>query len=388
MATAKLEQEDLAAAHAAAEKELAELVEADARTQEETRCSVETLREKHAQEQARHDEATATLKDTIAANDARIDELKASYFSSKKELEAKKVALDARHREYAKESAAHGERFDLIMEVTREAKLDRQEYDSKLFEASNRQKKAEKDAAAAQERARKAAQCSQETAKEMVISKHAFNTQIKDLRAEADELSAAHKDLDNANATLRDDNRALRWAIEKMQSDYEDRKRPLLFRMQCAEEDLQACAKTEAEVFRALDTQLRELKDKEAQLAAKNDEYKVALLEVEAEIDNVHMLQQEAEDATFAAQGQALALEQLLLTPGSGTVATPTFSSSSRASSRSPSASPEMPATPSDDDIEMLFDASFEEDKSVDIAESVTLRNLAGASGVGLGLAL
>lgn len=392
MATLKRDNDVLETSHMSTLAELGRVKEAIARVEDDTRISVNTLREKQASHQAGHDKKATSLNESVATNNARIMEMKASYHSLKQDVDAKQAQLDARYRHFDKESSKYGQMIEDIMFVTREAKLDFREYESKWQEAGNRQRLAERQAVAAEKQAIEAQQKSHEMAKERSISKHAFNTQLKDLREQNESLMRSNEALAVAIDGLRADKTMLGEVIAKLEKDFEDRQRPLLFRIRRAKEDLELFSSKEADLLSQLNAQFLYLKDEETRIVTQKAEYCAALENTYDEMDSVIQMQDETADAKWAAEGQAKALEQLLLTPLSGTFDTPTFSSSLINSSPSMLATPALDGT--SDDSDMIFDASFEEAQSGDIVDSATFRGLADVSvghveqGVGLGFVM
>lgn len=388
--TLRRDHDTLGTSHTSALAQLAQVKEAIMRVEDDTRISVNALREKQASDRADYDKKATVLTKSVATNDARIIEMKASYHSLKQDVDAKQAELDARYRQFDKESSKYGQMIEDIMFVTREAKLDFREYESKWQEAGNRQRLAERQAVAAEKQAVEAQERSHEMAKERSISKHAFNTQLKDLREQNESLTKSNEALAVAIDGLRADKTMLHEVITKLEKDFEDRQRPLLFRARRAEEDLALFSSKEADVISQLNARFLCLKDEETRIAVQNAEYGAALENAYDEMDSVIRMQDETADAKWAAEGQAKALEQLLLTPLSGTFDTPTSSSSLIGSSPSTLATPELDG--SSDGSDMIFDASFEEAQSGDIVDSATFRGLAEVSvglveqGVGLGL--
>lgn len=272
------------------------------------------------------------------------------------------------------------------MDLEREVSSDRQWFESNVLEATNKRKRAEDQASEAQRKAQAATEASVNVWKEKTISEHAFSGQLRDIRGQVEATQDANAALSVEIEQLRSDNEVHEEIIESLRKAQEDRMRPVLFRRRRAVEDIAGCSMKEADMVSKLSMEIAKLADEEAALLARKAEYKTEIAAIDGEIEHVLEMQQEALDAKFAAEGQAKALQQLILTPSSDiAVFTPRFSSSSRWSSRSPSASPEV-CTPMSDEPDMIFDASFEESCGC-VVESATMRVVGdGQRGFGLGL--
>ena len=339
--------------------ELTGVKDATNQAKDETRMSLEALRQTQVSEQEGHDQASDAISKDIALNDARILALKGSCESERRELDGKKAELDSRWREYSKESKEYDDTLTTIMYLGQEALLDLPQYEPMWKAAEFRQKRAEAQAVAAEKKAVEATNECVEMAKEIVISKKAFNTRLKDLRAENVSLAEANSSLAVDIERIRVDRAMHEEVIAKLERTFGNHRRPYVHRIRCAEESLKMLSMDEANQIACLDADLAQLHAQETRLTTQNAEYKKSIENVSFELDSISRIRQEIADAKWAAEGQAKALEQLILTPESGAIDTPTFSSSLTPSLSSIPVAPELKGVGEEPD--MLFDASFEE---------------------------
>ena len=388
--TLKQDYDALRDAQTAILVELTGVEDATNQTKDETRVSLEALRQTQVSEQEGHDQASDAISKDITVNDARILALRGSCESERRELDGKKAELDSRWREYSKGSKEYDDTLTTIMYLGQESLLDLPQYEPMWKAAEFRQKRAEAQAAAAEMKAAEAVNKCVEMAKEMAVSKSAFNMQLKDLRAENVSLSEVNSHLAVNVEKVRTDRAMYEEVIARLEKAFENHRHPYVHRIRCAGESLDILSMNEADQIAHLDTDLAQLHEDETRLAAQNAEYKKSIENVSSELDLIAQMQLETADAKWAAEGQAKALEQLILTPESGAVDTPTFSSSLTPSSPSVLITPELKGA--DDKADMLFDASFEEAESEGIANSATVRDLGemyvrtSQLGTGLGL--
>jgi chromosome segregation ATPase len=372
LARLKAEHDALEASHAAALEELSILRADVSRTLEETRLEVAGIQKEVASVQQVHDAAAASVNGSIADAEVDIAARKAAYRALKQDLEAAQAALLSRSREFERESGKCGAAMDAVMELSREMSYDCQQYESNIVEADNKRQRGEKEAEAAGRRAKEAEETSVEVEKEKAVSRDAFVTQIEDVRAAGEQLRVANEALCGGNEQLRSDEEVLAEAIERMEKKHEDRERPLLFRLRRAKDELEVFSLKDAEVVCRLDAKIAELEDVNARLMGQKAEYTRSLEDVHSSMEHVVKMRQEAEDAMFAAEGQAQALEQVIVGAKCGTMSTVAFSSWSRSGSRPAALSLGLGSGDGLESSSMMFDASFEEGDGGEIVASTT----------------
>ena len=313
-----------------------------------------------------------SLHQSIAFNDTRFAELQASDLSLKEQLATKQAEHDARWREYVEKDHEYNIRLEACMGGTKDAVMEAQQYESLYNEAHNGRKSAEREAVAAQKRAAEAEELSLNMTKEMIISENAFTIQLEDIEEQNESLEGTNKALIAGIAGLRADKMMLNEVVSKLEKTFEDSERPLQMRLRRAEQDLELFSMEEADVVSQLDGALAKLDDEQHRIVAEHAAYRESLVDVDAELERVAALQLDMGAARLAADGQAKALEQIMLNPGQDTFDVSTCSSTSDGSPSSVTSTAILP----DDGFDMLFDASFEEAQSGDIAGSATVHGL------------